>query len=271
MKICVAGLGVLLCLTACEPAPETPTRPPVAVDSAGNPEWMGEWRQPELARFHEHPGIAQRTGDVLTVSFNGKPVASLTDIDKLECEGNDTCSLWQFVGTLSLQTSPGKDEVFAVVAHNNGEILHHVLIDANGHTHWIGDVYTISPDRRFLAVGEQENIITNGSFAIVSIAGPDQRWIADFDAQCSPEAWESKTVVEIVCSRDDEGSVEVAAVVEQITPGTWQLREYAIRKNLHGMAVTLRSETVAMKQLSPQDRAQAAAYERAGGYRRLTN
>lgn len=271
MKSRITGLGILLALTACEPTAPKPAQPPVPADNAGNPEWMGEWRQPELARFHQYPGIAQRRGDVLTVNVNGKPVASFTDIDKLECEGNNTCSLWQFVGTLTLQTSPGKDEVFIVVAHNNGEILHHLLIDAGGQTHWIGDIYTVSPDRRFLAVGEQENILSSGSFAVVSITGPDQRWTADFDAQCSPETWESKTVVEVVCSRDDEGSVEVAAVAEEITPGTWQLREYAIRKNQNDMVVTLRSETAPMKQVSVQDKAKADAYERAQGFQRLTD
>jgi hypothetical protein len=284
MKLYLARLGILLCLASCGPTAERTLKgnnaspqdsaganpAPTSEESAKSP-WFVEWRKQETGNFKHFPDRASRADDLLTISFRGKPVASFSEIDNTECEGNGTCSLWQFAGQVVLQSSPGKTETFAIVAHNNGEQNSNLLVNSKGDIHWVGSTFQVSPDLRFLVVGEQENIISKGFLEVVDFASVHHAMVARFDAQCDPHKWE-KAEAEVICSRDDTNSVEVAGVVEQLAPGKWRLREHTVQKNDDNTAVTLRSQIVKMTADQPSaDPTADDAYERKLGYRRLTD
>ncbi len=288
----------MLCLAACQPAakqghPDTPvSAQPDSVgisqwtNSLGKPEqsaeanappwftkspWFNAWRAEEAENFKRFPNQASRSGDDLTISFDGKPTARFSDVDKAECEGNGTCSLWQFAGLITLQSIAGKEETFAVIEHNNGEQNSNLLINARGDNHWVGDTFQVSPNHRFLIVGEQESIMSDGYLEIIDFASPGHASVANFDAQCDPETWD-RVAAQVVCSRGDTNSVEVSGTVEPLPSGQWRLRETKVRKNNDNVPVELRTQTVSLSAVSHSaDPAANAAYEHRIGLRRLTD
>lgn len=261
------GLSMACLLPACQPVSQPA---PDASASAESARALSVDKDENRA-MAAHSGVAERQGDVLTISSDGTPIASFTDIGKNDCEGFDSCSIWSFAGVITLQSVPGKSERFVRVQHFNGEIDEQVLVATDGTIHWTFGDFAASEDGRYLAAGSAEGVLSDGYLRIVDFASPGHSRFANFDAQCDVTGWTAARTIAVICSRNESSTFAIAGTVSETSPGTWRLLETRILKKPEAEKVELRSQIVKLVEEAPSkfSAAELAAYDQKAGYKRL--
>lgn len=229
-------------------------------------------RHEEAGAMRTFPGVATREGNRLTISRNGRPVARFTDHDIGHCDGFENCSVWHFVGEVTLRTETGKLETYVEVFHFIGEGGDFRLVATDGAILTLDDYPLASPDHRFAAVGETEGE-NDGYLSIIDWASPGHRVTADFKSACEPIKWLDAGALKVICSNWDKTTI---AVVKHLG-STWRLDDVAAAdertqkplpkarfKPFGESAVTSTAATPSAK-----DQADGDAYDREAGYEKL--
>ena len=263
--VCAIGLAIWLGLMA---GGATADEPSLSLAKAV--------RKDEAPTLKAHPDVARRTGDVLTISFHGKAVASFNDLWK-DCEGYETCSLWAFDGLISLTPAPGKRETYVVVMHEQGEGRQYGLISRSGDITWLDDYPVASPDGRYVVIGEAEGE-GDGFLSVIDWTSAGHRSSADFaQTACDPGKWQG-TTLKLVCSDESVKSYFALADLRQSAVDTFTLRETSAadsqtRAPIHDPAFHQKEVSARIMAPAPQtakEKADDDAYYINAGYKRLT-
>ncbi len=217
VTVCVVLLGLAGCAPRftppiqIEPAPAPAPPPP--------PKIAAKLYDKEADALAAYPEFATRSGDALTVGFDGNPVARFTDIGKSSCEGYETCSVWSFAGLVDIGGM-----LDAAVMRDNGEDVQYVVIDRAGHDIWLSGPFMASPDGRYMATG-QNDLSTGGYLEIIDLASPWPHVWAQSAAPCQPQDWTPAHNLNLLCD-DGSGPVKATAAPQGdgawvLTPGTW--------------------------------------------------
>lgn len=186
------------------PAPAPPPPPKVAARLYGE----------EADALAAYPAFASRSGDALTISFDGKAVARFTDVGKSACEGYETCSVWTFAGLVDIGGA-----LDAAVMRDNGEDVQYVVIDRAGRDIWLSGAFTASPDGRYMATG-QNDLSPGGYLEIIDLTSPWPHVWAQSAAPCEPQDWTPPATLNLLC---DDGSGPVKATAMSQADGAWKL------------------------------------------------
>lgn len=187
---------------------------------APDPAYVKSQLATEKSTIAAHPGLAVRTGDTLTISYDGKAVASFTA----------PYVAWVFAGTIKVADAEGKSETLAVVYHNGGEIGWHYIVRRDGTVVALDDEILISPDGRFIASG-YGGTDWDSQMRVAEWNGAAYPRIVIFKANCSPVAWQDKDHFTAACTREEDDAVMMLAKVGRDAAGQWHLDETAQRQD----------------------------------------
>ncbi|WP_443748432.1 hypothetical protein [Asticcacaulis solisilvae] len=249
-----------------------------ASDSAsadpGDPVRVNAERQTEAPHLKADAAIASRQGDVLTIRINGQPAARFTDQRNLYCEGSDTCSIWTYAGTVVVGDGHGGKQTLPAVYQDNGEGSGAVIIERTGKLTWFGNMPMPSPDGRFLAA-EPDETYDGARLQITDWFSPGHQTTVTFDGDpCTPVRWTTATTLTADCGSEDGTTKRKPATVTK-DHGHWRLVEVvapAIPRKGRIKAKPQQTKIIDGKTDvldSPQQRADADAYDRTAGYLRL--
>lgn len=187
----------------------------------------------EPALLRAYPAIAKRDDHGLTVLRSGHAVARFHDINANGCGGNDTCSIWRFIGVLSLNAGDGR-RTYAEVFHSNGEGWEVMLIGDDGDPLVFGPLVfrnelMPSPDGRYAATGITSGL-DDAYLSIIDWASPDHHLVATFGrlTGCEPLNWQGPDEFRAICDHEKSTTHYSMATVRRTGDGTWQLTETGI-------------------------------------------
>lgn len=250
-----------------------------ASDSAsadpGDPAVINDRRAMEAPLIKAQPDMAKRDGDVLTIQIDRKAVARFTDQRNLYCEGNDTCSVWTFAGTVELGDGRGHKLSYPAVSRYNGEETSVVVVDRNGLIVWLDENPVISPSGQYLAAANAEES-TDGTLRVTDWFSPGHQTVVSFDgASCSPVNWTSPANLTAECGRYEGKTLHKMPATVTMDHGHWRLVEIvapATKRKGKIKAKPQQTKVIDGKTdalSSPQQRADSDAYDRNSGYLRL--
>ncbi|MBW8882591.1 MAG: hypothetical protein JF615_14555, partial [Asticcacaulis sp.] len=251
-----AALAVVICLAGCgdrKPAPDSAavqSNDPGVVDGAfyphegdagsaaasmsgsasdsasadpGDPAVVNDRRATETPLVTAQPDVAKRQGDALTIRIDGKDTARFTDQRNLYCEGNDTCSVWTFAGTIVLGDGHGKKQAYPIVSQYNGEETSALIVDRNGRIVWFDEKPLVSPSGQYLAAANAE-MSTDGTLRLTDWFSPGHGAIVSFDgASCSPIKWTSSVSLTAECVGYEGKTEHKTPATVTMDHGHWRL------------------------------------------------
>jgi len=240
----------------------------------GDPGRLNGERQNEAPHLKADSAVASRQGDVLTIRIDGQPAARFTDQRNLYCQGGDTCSIWTYAGTVVVGDGKGGKQTLPVVYQDNGEGGGAVVIERNGKLTWFSNKPVVSPDGRFLAA-EADETYDGARLQITDWFSPGHQTTVTFDHDpCTPLRWTAPTALTADCGSEDGATKRKPATVT-MDHGHWRLVEIvapATKRKGKIKAKPQQTKVVEGKVdalPSPQQRADADAYDRNAGYLRL--
>jgi hypothetical protein len=192
-----AACVALLSLTACDQVKSFLPQQKPAPSSAGRSQEFTDRLAIEAKQLPLHPDIAKRDGDLLTVSFGGKTVATFRNhMDNCQIEW-PVCEGWTFIGTADLKNpQTGKIESFARVTWSYGQSgeanavpPETYVVDARGNLYYIGFSEPLySPSHSFMVTKARFDEITIldwtqedgfvNSYTFTTLVNPDS-WMDD--------------------------------------------------------------------------------------------
>lgn len=231
----ILAMAAILSLAACDPVTHIPPNPPASQASAPasasvsqslaisslNPSNMWdrlELDEQDLAKTY--PGMFTRVGKTLTIARQGKPFAEFKDT----YAGEDSAT-WRFLGPVALFDDRSKTTLQGFrLERGADELSEEVLLDPDGHLHEIGEDAKVSPDGKFIANGNL-NDMTLQKLAVMDWPA---RTVATFDATCVTLAWQDSDHATLLCQSGDikSGDVKVGDYKAELThgkDGRWQL------------------------------------------------
>ena len=280
----VAGalaVGVALSVRLASQPPPTFPLPPVTADSApADPADPGgatkaelrdslkEGRELEVAPMARWPGVARRQGDVLTITADGRDLASFTDADY--CDGFDQCSRWRFQGVMTLG---GKAYPWLTLFHGEGEETAYLVAPSGGLIGAVGEP-VVSPDGRWLVVAYDDDD-WGGGLTIFEVRPKGPVLVAGSDLACRADAWSADGRLTLVCMIESEkASRHVKAQLVRSHAG-WRVRPIAELDPTRREIVikpTAPLTEIAIPALEDEgDSDVAPTYETLKGYRKLAS
>ncbi len=241
----------------------------------GDPAVVNDRRATETPLLTAQPEIARRQNDALTIRIDSKDTARFTDQRNLFCEGNDTCSIWTFAGTVVLGDGHGKKQPYPIVSQYNGEATSVVVIDRNGRIVWLSNKPFVSPSGQFLAAADEEGY-SDGTLRLTDWFSPGHETLISFEGEsCSPLRWTAPTTLIAECGRYEGKVLHKMPATVTMDHGRWRLVEVvapATKARGKTRAKPQKTKTIDGKPdpLPPaQQRAGSDAYDRNAGYLRL--
>lgn len=241
----------------------------------GDPAVVNDRRATEAPLLTGQSDTARRDGDALIVRVDGKDAARFTDQRNLYCEGNDTCSVWSYAGTVALGDGHGHKLSYPVVSQYNGEATSAVIVDRNGRIVWLDEKPLVSPSGQYLAAAEAE-MSSDGMLRITDWFSPGHATIVSFEGEsCSPLKWTSPVSVNAQCVGYEGKTEHKKSATVTMDHGHWRLVEIiapATKRKGRIKAKPQQTKVIEGKTdalPSQQQRADADAYDRNAGYLRL--
>ena len=206
LSACVTRPPVMPVVSA-TPAPAAPTVPEAHI------------YLPEARSLATYPDRARRDKGRLIVSYDGKDVAAFTDVNAGGCEGYDTCSVWTFLGLMTIG-----GETFVTVSREQGEGASFVTVDREGRLDWIGEAPVVSADGHYIANGA-DGTGYSGYVSIIDWRTPRPRQQYVSQAACQPQGWDKANTLKLSCSADgaklDTAIARKSGDHWDITPGAY--------------------------------------------------
>ncbi|MBW8735334.1 MAG: hypothetical protein JF571_13720 [Asticcacaulis sp.] len=160
--------------------------------------------------------IARRTGDTLTISYDGKPTASFTA----------ATLLWQYRGSISMIDDTGHKDRLAVIYLNMDEQGYSEIVRRDGTLIGLDQEILPSPDGHTLASGYGE-VFYSGNLNVVEWVSAAHPRVLQFAANCYPVKWQDASHFTAGCVRDEDDSLTTTANISRDGKGVWHLDETA--------------------------------------------
>ncbi len=246
-------------------------------DSAdpGDPAVLNDRRGAEAPVLSAQSDVAKREGDVLTIRIDNNPAARFTDQRNLYCEGNDTCSVWTYAGTVTLGDGHGRKLPYPLLSQYNGEATSAVVVDRNGRIIWLDEKPVVSPSGQYLAAADAEGY-SDGTLRIRDWFSPGHGAIVSFAGEsCTPLKWTAATTLAAECGRNEGKALHRMPATVTMDHGHWRLVEVvapAAPRKGRTKAKAQQTKVIDGKADAPpsqQQRADNDAYDRNSGYLRL--
>lgn len=153
----------------------------------------------EAKRLAGTHGMVVRSGDTLTVSWQGKPVATLSDVRPYDCiHAAQPCVLWSFGSILMLRPKPeAPEEAYPTFIYSPGIGGKMVVVDHDGSPVWMD--FMASEKGRFIASGSIGEIETPPHFLILDWTSEGHARAWSSDRACETIKWISEYDVEAAC------------------------------------------------------------------------
>jgi hypothetical protein len=219
-------MAVALGLSGCaRPAPPAKDQASASSQSASSddgestdvdPQALTAAQAEEAKYLKADPDIAQRTGDTLTISYDGKPVAKFTA----------PVLLWQCRGTISMVDDQGQKDRLALVYLNMDEQGYTEVVRRDGTLIELDQEILPSPDGRSLASGYGE-IFYSGNLNVVEWTSTAHPRLLKFAANCYPVKWQDNAHFTAGCVRDEDDTLTTTADISRDAKGVWHLDETA--------------------------------------------
>lgn len=212
LAVSVAGLPL------CSAAQDSQT---VVVSNAFHgSEWEQQALKDEAVLLAANPGIVQRDGDNLVVSYDGRAVTTLQTTGG--CDSYIVKKiLWLYDATRQ------KKEGVADIVCLAGEFTIDLLIMPDGDALENRDA-SASPDGRLLVTGGEDNYM---NITLLSLyQWPSPHAFAQFPAHCLTHDWQDDTHFQVDCrydptgKGDDETTVQFDADVWRDDAGPWRMQ-----------------------------------------------
>lgn len=161
--------------------------PPVAHSDITPNTYVGTPRE-AAAKLNEslvlkaHPQLARRSGEVLTIRYQGRDVVTYTDDPK----GCTRYVIERAVMVYDQRT--GGREPIALVACHFGVTTNRYLVLPNSGKYAVTDDVAASPDGRFLATSDSTVTRSRGAFVVIDWPNIETR--AEFPAGCTHLKWQ---------------------------------------------------------------------------------
>jgi hypothetical protein len=179
---------------------------------------LAENRKDEAPFFKGHEAEISRNGNVLTITANGKPMATFTDNDMYQ---------WVLTGSFQQVDGKGSRKTYFLVSQLKLETdttYNNLVVDGDGKpVQWVmADVKVF--DGPLLASG------LGGS---LDLGGPEiDDWTQTphltfaFNSSCEPDKWLNATTIAAHCPGEgDLGVVDSEALITRVSNDEWQLLE----------------------------------------------
>ena len=220
-----AATAIMAGLWGCDRLPSPPKAPMAESSSsaavsdstasdAPDAQWVAQTLAKEAQEIKAAPGMAKRDGDTLTISYDGKPVASFTG----------QYARWTFDGTIDLANPDGTKASLARVYLNDDEIGFTNIVLKDGRVLSLAEQLIVSPDGRLIASGQGNSQYTVGSNLVLwnNSLTPQQ---VPFSANCAPLTWHDDTHLSVQCTRDEDDSLMSVATIARQDDGSWLFTE----------------------------------------------
>ncbi len=129
----------------------------------------------------DHPDLATRGGDTITIRYRGQDVVTYTD---------DPKGCMRYVverAIMVFDPQSGAREPIALVACHFGVTTNRYLVLPDSGKYTVTDDVAASPDGRFLATSDATVTVSRGAFIVIDWPNIDTR--AEFPAGCTHLAW----------------------------------------------------------------------------------
>jgi len=241
----------------------------------GDPSVMNDRRNTEAPLLKAQPDVAKREGDALTIRIDNLPVARFTDQRNLYCEGNDTCSVWTYAGTVTLNDGHGKKLSYPLLSQYNGEATSAVVVDRNGRIVWLDEKPVVSPSGQYLAAADTE-MTSDGTLRITDWFSPGHQTTVSFSgASCEPVKWIGPVSLTAECVGHEGKVVRKTPATVTMDHGHWRLIEIVAPATKRKGKIKAKPQQTRVIEgkvdalPTQQQRADSDAYDRNSGYLRL--
>lgn len=145
--------------------------------------------------LREHPGLATRSGDTISIRYGGQDVVTYTD----DPNGCQRYIIERAVMVYDQKT--GRREPVALVACHFGVTTNRYLVLPNSGKYAVTDDVAASPDGRFLATSDSTVTKARGAFIVIEWPEMDTR--AEFPAGCTHLKWQDDGHLTADCWHSD--------------------------------------------------------------------
>ncbi len=201
----------------------------------------------EAQRLRQHPGLAVRDGDNLTIFFDGAPISRLVPV---EVDQDDTtCNSYEINDVVTAaETANGRRRDLALVSCYQGEFESRFVVMPDG-SRWPTYGAKAAPNGRAVADGDNRWDPEGGQGRLTLYGWPSRKIVARFRPSCRALAWQDDRHFTATCVLDpDSGPVSQTpafilafapqvgfdAKVWQDDKGIWQMQATRwLRGRLH--------------------------------------
>jgi len=174
----------------------------------------------EAKRLAGTNGQVVRSADTLTVSWQGKPVATLSDVRPYDCmHAVQPCAIWSFASVLMLRPKPDAPvEPYPAFIYSPGIGGKMAIVDHDGSLVWMD--FMTSEKGRFIASGSLWEMHTPPHFLILDWTSDRHSTAWSSNKPCEPIKWISEYDVEAVCDLPNQ-TLSVVGTVRPKYNGDW--------------------------------------------------
>ena len=183
-------------------------------------EFYASEHKAEAKRLAAANGTVVRSGETLTVSWQGKPVATLSDVRPYDCmHAVRPCALWSFASVVMLRPkSDAPAEPYPAFIYSPGVGGKMAIVDHDGSLVWMD--FMTSEKGRYIASGSLWGMHTPPHFLILDWSSDRHARAWSSDHACEAIKWISEYDVEAVCDVPNR-SLSVVGTFRPKYNGDW--------------------------------------------------